>query len=64
MNEWKNGILIRALPGPMHLDLRTGPLSPCSITKLEEPCSFIREWMSAGLALPHTGTGWCSIVHA
>jgi hypothetical protein len=26
MNEWMNGIWVQALLGPMHLDLRTGPL--------------------------------------
>jgi hypothetical protein len=28
MNEWMNGIWVWALPGPMHLGLRTGPLCP------------------------------------
>jgi hypothetical protein len=37
-----NGIWVRALPGPMHLSLRTGPLCPMFSTKLEEPCSFIK----------------------
>jgi len=35
-----NGIGVQALPGPMHLGLRTGLCAPCSVTKLEEPCSF------------------------
>jgi hypothetical protein len=35
-----NGIWVRALPDPMHLGLRTGPLCPIICTKLEEPCSF------------------------
>ena len=33
-----NGIWIRALPGPKHLGLKTGPLYPMFCTKLEEPC--------------------------
>ena len=32
-----NGIWVRALLGPMHLGLRTGPLCPIFCTKLEEP---------------------------
>jgi len=35
-----NGIWVRALPGPMHLGLRTGSLCPMFCTKLEEPRSF------------------------
>ena len=35
-----NGIWVRVLPGPMHLDLKTGPLCTMFCTKLEEPCSF------------------------
>ena len=35
-----NGIRVRALPGPVHLGLRTGPLFPVFFTELEEPCSF------------------------
>ena len=37
-----NGIWVRALPGPMHLGLRTGPLCPMFCTKLQEPCSFTK----------------------
>jgi len=28
MNEWMNGILVPALPAPMHLGLKTGSLCP------------------------------------
>jgi hypothetical protein len=35
-----NGIWVWALPGLMHLGLRTGPLYPMFCTKLEKPCSF------------------------
>jgi len=35
-----NGVWVQALPGPMHLGLKTGPLCPMFCTKLEEPCSF------------------------
>ena len=35
-----NGIWVRDLPIPMHLELRTGHLRPVFCTKLEEPCSF------------------------
>jgi len=35
-----NSIWVRALPGPTHLDLRTGSLWPMCCTKLVEPCSF------------------------
>ena len=35
-----NGIWVRALPCPMHLGLRTGPLFPMFCTKLEETWSF------------------------
>jgi hypothetical protein len=28
LNEWMNGILVRALLGPIHLGLKTGPLCP------------------------------------
>jgi hypothetical protein len=34
-----NGILVQALPGPMHLGVKTGPLSRMFYTKLKEPCS-------------------------
>ena len=34
------GIWVRALPGPMHLGLKTDPLCPKYCTNLEEPCSF------------------------
>ena len=36
----QNSIWVRALPGPVHLGLKTGPLCPIFHTKLEEPCSF------------------------
>ena len=39
IEEW-NSIWVRALPGPMHLGLKTGPLCPMFCTKLKEPCSF------------------------
>ena len=35
-----NGVWVQALPGPMHLGLRTGRLCPKFCIKLEEPCSF------------------------
>jgi len=35
-----NGIWVRALPGPTHLGLKTGPLCPMFYTKLKEPYSF------------------------
>ena len=35
-----NSIWVRALPGLLHLGLKTGPLYPMFCTKLEEPCSF------------------------
>jgi len=37
--EW-NSLWVRALPGLMHLGLKTGPLCPVFCTKLKEPCSF------------------------
>jgi len=33
-------IWVRALQGPMHLGLQTGPLCPILFTRLYEPCSF------------------------
>jgi hypothetical protein len=42
MNEWMNGIWVRALPSPMHLGLKTGPLCALLWTKLQEPCSFTK----------------------
>jgi hypothetical protein len=38
--EWMNVSWVRALPGPMHLGHKTGPLCLMFCTKLEEPCSF------------------------
>jgi hypothetical protein len=35
-----DGIWVRALPDPMHLGLRTGPLCPMFCSKLEKPRSF------------------------
>jgi len=35
-----NCIWVRALPGPMHLGLKTGPLCPMFYTKLKEPFSL------------------------
>ena len=35
-----NGIWVRALPGPLHVVFRTGPMCPMFCTKLQEPCSF------------------------
>ena len=35
-----NSMWVRALPGPMHLGLKTGPLCPIFCTKLKEPYSF------------------------
>jgi len=35
-----DGVWVRALSGPTHLGLRTGPLCPMFCTKLEESCSF------------------------
>ena len=35
-----NRIWVRALQGPIHLGLKTGPLCPMFFTKLKEPCSF------------------------
>jgi len=42
MSLWcleQNGIWVLALPGPMHLGLKTGPMCPIFCTKLKEPCS-------------------------
>ena len=36
----ESSIWVRALPGPMHLGLKTGPLCLMSCTKLQELCSF------------------------
>lgn len=38
-NERMNSIWVRALPGPMHLGLKTGPLCPPFCVKLKEPCA-------------------------
>jgi hypothetical protein len=35
-----NHIWVRALPGPLHLGLKTGPLCPMFYNKLMEPCFF------------------------
>ena len=35
-----NGIWVGALPGLLHLGLKTGSFCPLFCTKLEEPCSF------------------------
>jgi hypothetical protein len=43
MNEWMNGIWIRAPTGPMHLGLKTGPLCPIFWTGLYEPRFFTEE---------------------
>jgi hypothetical protein len=36
----KNSIWVRALLGPMHLGLKTGPLCPMFYSKLKDPSSF------------------------
>ena len=36
----QSSVWVQALPGPLHLGLKTGPLYPMFCTKLKEPCSF------------------------
>ena len=48
-NRIEYSILVRVLPGPMHLGLNTGHLCPIFCTRLQEPCSFSK--VSDG---PHT----------
>jgi len=45
-NEWMNSIWDPALPGLMHLGLKTGPLCPVFCTKLKEPCSLAKFHMT------------------
>jgi len=42
----QNGIWVRALPGPMHLGHKTGPLCPLFCTKLKKPlfCQPSSRW--------------------
>ena len=45
-----NDISVRALLGPMHLGLKTGPLFPTFYAKLEEPCSLAKFQMAPMLS--------------
>jgi len=42
MSMSMSGTWVRALSGPLHLGLKTGPLSHMFYTKLKEPCSFTK----------------------
>ena len=56
-----NGIWVRALPGPMHLGLKTGPLCPVFCTKLDETCSFGPQYLISWyiLRVQKEGTQMC-----
>ena len=70
LNEWMNVIWLLALPGQLHVGLKTSPLCPMIalllwIAMLKEPCSFTTvpdgpyTWFSNNLRVKNEGAQIC-----